>query len=45
MNAIIQDLIIEIEPIKKTQNEGMLEKENIGKRTGTPGTNIRGVLW
>lgn len=35
MNKTIQDLELEIELIKKTRTEGMLEMENLGKRTGT----------
>ena len=35
MNKTIQDLKIEIEAIKKTQTEGILEKENLFKKTGT----------
>ena len=35
-----QDLNVEIEEIKKTQTEGILEMENLGKRTGTTDTSI-----
>ena len=31
MNRTFQDLKIEIEAIKKTQTEGILEMENLGK--------------
>ena len=31
----VQDLNIEIEVINKTQTEGTLEMENLGKQTGT----------
>jgi hypothetical protein len=31
---------MEIEAIKKTQTEGILEKEDIGKLTGTTNKNI-----
>jgi hypothetical protein len=44
MSAIVQDLKMEIEAIikkkKTTQNLGMLEMENLRKRTGTPNINI-----
>jgi restriction endonuclease len=40
MNKIVQDLKLEIEAIKKIQPEGILEIENLGKRTGTTDTNI-----
>ena len=35
-----QDLKMEIEAIKKTQTEAILEMENIGKGTGTTDTSI-----
>lgn len=35
MNKIVQDLKTEIKAIKKTQIEGILEMENLGKLTGT----------
>jgi hypothetical protein len=35
MNKMAQDLKMEIEAIKKTQMETILEFENLGKRTGT----------
>jgi hypothetical protein len=35
-----QDLNVEIEEIKKTQTEGILEVENLGKRKGTTDTSI-----
>jgi len=31
----VQDLKVEIEAIKKAQTEGILETENVEKRTGT----------
>ena len=34
MNKIIQDLKLEIETIKKSQEETTLELENLGKRSG-----------
>jgi predicted nucleic acid-binding Zn-ribbon protein len=34
LNKIIQDLKMEIEPIKKSQREATLEIENLGKRPG-----------
>ena len=36
----IQDLKTEIETIKKTQTEGILEMENLGKQTGTTDAGI-----
>ena len=33
INKTVQDLKMEIEAIKKTQTEGILEMENLGKRT------------
>ena len=35
MNKTVQDLKMEIEAIKKTQTEGILEMENLGKKTET----------
>jgi hypothetical protein len=35
MNKTVQDLKVEIEAIKKTQTEEILEMENLGTRTGT----------
>jgi hypothetical protein len=35
MNKIVQDLKMEIEEIKKTQTEAILEIDNLRKRTGT----------
>jgi hypothetical protein len=40
MNTTVQDLKIEIEAIKRTQTEGILEMENLKKRTGTIGAII-----
>jgi hypothetical protein len=40
MNKMVQDLKMEIEAIKKTQTEGILEMENLEKRTGTTDTSI-----
>ena len=40
MNKIVQDLKLEIEAIKKTQIEGILEMENLGKGTGTTDASI-----
>jgi hypothetical protein len=34
MNYIVQEMKMEIETIKKTQTEEILEVENIGKRRG-----------
>jgi predicted nucleic acid-binding Zn-ribbon protein len=34
LNETVQDLRMEIEPLKKTQKEAGLEMENLGKRTG-----------
>lgn len=36
----MQDLKLEIETIKKTLTEGMLEIENLGKGTGTTDASI-----
>ena len=36
----MHDLKVEIEAIKKTQTEGILEIENVGQRTGTTDTRI-----
>ena len=40
MNKTVQDLKMEKETIKKTQTEGILEIENLGKRTGTTDDSI-----
>jgi hypothetical protein len=40
MNKTIQDLKIEIETIKKSQRETMLELENLGKRSGVTDASI-----
>jgi predicted RNase H-like nuclease (RuvC/YqgF family) len=40
MKKTVQELKAEIEAIKKTQTEVILEMENLGKRTGTTDTNI-----
>ena len=40
MNKTVQDLKMEIEAIKKTQTEEILEMENLGKRTGTTDASI-----
>jgi hypothetical protein len=34
INKIVQDMKVEIEAIDKTRTEGILEMENLGKRTG-----------
>jgi hypothetical protein len=39
-NKTIQNLKMEIETIKKTQTESMLEMENLGKGTGTTDISI-----
>lgn len=36
----VHDLKIEIEAVNKTQTGGILEKEYLGERTGTPNTSI-----
>ena len=36
----VQELKTEMETMKKTQNEGRLDMENLGKRTETSGTSI-----
>jgi hypothetical protein len=35
LNKAIQNLKVEVEPIKKTKNEANLEMENLGMRSGT----------
>ena len=40
MNKIIQDLKMEIETIKKSQRETILELENLGKRSGVIDASI-----
>ena len=40
MNKTFKDLKMEIEPIKKTQKEVILEMENLGKISGIIDTNI-----
>lgn len=40
MNKTVQDLKREIEAIMKTQTKGILEMENLGKRTGTTDRSI-----
>jgi hypothetical protein len=40
MNKTVQDLKIEIEAIKKTLTEGILDMENLGNRTGTRHASI-----
>lgn len=40
MNKTVQDLKIEIEAIRKMQSQAFLERDNLGKRTGTTGTSI-----
>jgi hypothetical protein len=40
MNKCVQNIKMEIEAIKKTQTEGILEIENLGKRTGTTDASI-----
>jgi len=40
INKAVQDLKVEIETIKKTQTEEILEIENLGKRTGTTNVSI-----
>jgi hypothetical protein len=35
INKTVQDMKVEIEAIKKTRIEGILEMENLGKRTQT----------
>ena len=40
LNKVIQDLKVEAETIKKTQMEGNLEMENLGKRSGTTFASI-----
>jgi hypothetical protein len=40
MGKTVQDLKMEIEAIKETQTEGMLEMGNLGEWTGTTDTSI-----
>jgi hypothetical protein len=40
MNTTVQELKMEIEAMKKTQIEGIMGMENLGKRTGTVDTII-----
>ena len=40
MNKTVQDLKMEIEAIKKTQIEGILEMKNLRKRIGTTESSI-----
>jgi predicted nucleic acid-binding Zn-ribbon protein len=40
LNKTIQDLKREVETIKKTQGEAMLEIENLGKKSGTIDVSI-----
>jgi hypothetical protein len=40
MNKTFQDLKREIEAIKNTQTEAILEMENLGKKTGTTDASI-----
>jgi predicted nucleic acid-binding Zn-ribbon protein len=40
MNKTIQDLKREVDTIKKTQSEAMLEMENLGKKSGTIDTSV-----
>nr|AAL79523.1 age-related protein [Mus musculus] len=40
INKIVQVLKVEIQAIKKTQNEGILEMKNLGKRPGTTNASI-----
>lgn len=41
INKTVQDLKMEAEAIKKTQTEGILEMEDLGKRTGTANASPR----
>jgi hypothetical protein len=40
LNKMIQDLRLEVETIKKTQMEAILEMENLGKRSGITNVSI-----
>ena len=40
LNKSIQDLKVQVEPIKKTQTEAKLEMENLGKRSGITDASI-----
>jgi hypothetical protein len=41
LNKTIQNLKREVDTIKKTQNEAMLEIETLGKRNGTIDASIK----
>ena len=40
LNKTIQDLKMEVETIKKSQRETTLERENLGKKSGTKDGSI-----
>jgi uncharacterized coiled-coil protein SlyX len=40
LNKVIQDLKVEVEPIKKIQMQASLEMENLGKRSGITDVSI-----
>ena len=40
INKTVQDMKMEIKAIRKTQTEGILALENLGKRIGTTDANI-----
>ena len=40
----MQELNVQIEVIKKTQTERILEMENLGKRTGTTDASINKIM-
>ena len=44
MNKTVQDMYMEIEAIKKTHIEAMLEMENLAKRMGTTDKSIMNVI-
>jgi hypothetical protein len=44
MNKIVQDLKMEIESMMKTQTEGILEMDNLGKKTVTTDPSINNRL-
>ena len=44
MNKTVHYLKIEIEAMKKTQTEGILEIKNLGKRTGNTDISITNII-
>jgi hypothetical protein len=44
MNKTVEDLKMEIEAINKTETEGILEMENLGKETETTEESITHII-